>query len=108
VVAIGSATALVMSGGAGAATTVNVTAGKPSELEFQLSKRSVAAGRVTFRVRNRGGVKHDFKIAGRKTKLLGKGKSARLTVTLRRGRSRYVCTVPGHADGGMKGVLRVR
>lgn len=93
---------------AGAATSVNVTAGKPSELKFTLSKSSVKAGRVTFRVTNRGSLKHDFRIAGKKTKLISKGKSASLTVTLKRGRSRYVCTVPGHADGGMRGVLTAR
>jgi uncharacterized cupredoxin-like copper-binding protein len=90
---------------AGAATTVNVTAGKPSELDFTLSKQRVKAGRVTFRVTNRGSLKHDFRVAGKKTKLIAKGKSASLTVTLKRGRNRYVCTVPGHAEGGMKGVI---
>jgi uncharacterized cupredoxin-like copper-binding protein len=29
-------------------------------------------------------------------------------VRLRRGTYRYICTVPGHADAGMKGRLRVR
>ncbi len=93
---------------AGAATSVKVTAGKPSELKFTLSKSSVKAGRVTFRVANRGSLKHDFRIAGKKTKLISKGKSASLTVTLKRGRNRYVCTVPGHADGGMRGVVTAR
>ena len=90
---------------AGAATSVNVTAGKPSELQFTLSKKRVKAGRVTFRVTNRGSLKHDFRVAGKKTKLIAKGKSASLTVTLKKGANRYVCTVPGHAEGGMKGVI---
>jgi uncharacterized cupredoxin-like copper-binding protein len=93
---------------ANAATTINVTAGQPEELEYTLSKRSAAAGSVTFRVTNRGTLKHDFKIAGKKTKLIAKQRTAALTVTLRRGRYRYLCTVPGHADGGMRGTLTVR
>ena len=84
--------------------------GKPTELDFTLSKRSAAAGKVTFRIANRGALKHEFKIARRKTKLLASGTSAKLTVTLRRGRYRYMCTVPGHAgrrhEGHAQGALK--
>jgi plastocyanin len=91
------------------ATAVAVTAGKPSEFRFTLSKRAVPKGSVTFRVVNRGTVIHNFKIAGKKTKLIAKGKSATLTVALpKAGKYTFLCTVPGHAAGGMKGVLTVR
>ena len=41
--------------------------------------------------------------------MLQPGKSARLTVTFRKkGRFPYLCTVPGHAAAGMKGVFVVR
>lgn len=90
------------------ATTVSVTAGKPSELRFTLSKKTVPKGSVTFRVTNRGTLSHDFKIAGKKTKLLARGKSTTLTASFpKAGRYRFLCTVPGHAAGGMKGVLTV-
>lgn len=92
-----------------AATTVTVTAGKPSELRFTLSKKTVPVGAVTFKVANRGATQHDFKIAGKKTRLLSAGQSAMLNVTFNRaGRYPYLCTVPGHAAGGMKGTLTVR
>ena len=91
------------------ATNVTVTAGKPSELKFTLSKKSVAKGAVTFKVTNRGALAHDFRIAGKKTKLLRKGQSATLRVVLARaGKFPYLCTVPGHAAGGMKGTLTVK
>ena len=91
------------------ATAVSVTAGKPSEFRFTLSKKTVPKGAVTFRVSNRGTVSHDFKIAGKRTKLIPKGKSATLTVRLpKAGKYRFLCTVPGHAAGGMKGVLTVK
>jgi uncharacterized cupredoxin-like copper-binding protein len=90
-----------------ASTSVSVTAGKPSEYKFTLSKSSVKAGTVTFRVVNKGKIPHDFSIGGKKTKILSPGKSASLTVTLKKGRSAYKCTVPGHAAAGMKGTLRV-
>ncbi|MEY2432543.1 MAG: hypothetical protein QOC92_2268 [Acidimicrobiaceae bacterium] len=87
------------------ATTVNVTA---TEFKFKLSKTKVPVGKVTFKVTNRGKVGHDFKIAGKKTKLLAPGKSATLTVTFSKsGRIAYTCTVAGHAAAGMKGVLAV-
>jgi uncharacterized cupredoxin-like copper-binding protein len=90
-----------------AASSVSVTAGKPSEFHFRLSG-TARHGSVTFRITNRGSVKHDFKIAGRRTSLIGVGKTKSLTVRLKRGRYKYICTVPGHAAAGMKGTLRVR
>jgi uncharacterized cupredoxin-like copper-binding protein len=92
-----------------AATTDTVTAGKPSELKFTLSKRTVPKGTVTFKVTNRGTMRHDFKIAGKKTPLLASGKNATLKVVFRRAaKYPYLCTVPGHAAAGMKGTLTVR
>jgi plastocyanin len=88
------------------ATTVRVTA---RDFSYSLSKRTVSAGTVTFRLTNRGDQRHDFKIAGRKTAVIRSGGTATLRVRLRAGRRyRYICTVPGHEDAGMKGTLRVR
>jgi uncharacterized cupredoxin-like copper-binding protein len=98
--------ALALAIPAGAASTVSVTAGKPTEYKFTLAK-SVKAGKVTFKVTNKGKIPHDFSIAGKKTALLKPGKSATLTVTLKKGSSAYKCTVPGHAQAGMKGTLKV-
>jgi uncharacterized cupredoxin-like copper-binding protein len=85
------------------ATTVTV---KATEFKFTLSKKSAPHGKVTFKVTNKGHVSHDFKIAGKKTKLLSPGKSATLTVTLKKGKFSYICTVPGHAAAGMKGSFK--
>ena len=69
----------------------------------------MTAGKTTFRVVNRGQASHDFKIAGKRTKLIPKGKSAILAVKIpKAGKYRFLCTVPGHAAGGMKGVLTVK
>ena len=76
-----------------AATTVKVTA---KEFSFKLSRKSAPHGKVSFKVTNKGSLKHDFKIAGKKTKLLGHNKSATLDVTLKKGKKyTYICTVPG-------------
>ena len=90
------------------ASSVTVTAGKPSELKFTLSKTSVPAGVVTFKVTNKGTSTHDFKIAGKKSATLRPGKSAVLAVTLKKGKAAYLCTLPGHAAAGMKGTLTVK
>lgn len=90
-----------------ATTTINVTA--LDTLKFKLSKTSAPAGKVIFKVKNGGHLSHDFKIAGKKTALLSGGKSATLTVTLKKGKSYpYLCTVPGHAAAGMKGVFKAK
>jgi uncharacterized cupredoxin-like copper-binding protein len=86
-------------------TKVKVTA---TEFKFKLSRTTVPVGAVVFQVVNRGKIKHDFKIAGKKTPLIGPGKSATLRVVFhKKGRYAYLCTVPGHARLGMKGVLGV-
>jgi len=101
-------------------TTVNVIAGKPSELAFKLSTKKVAAaGKVIFKVTNQGRLPHTFEICaspkggaanackGKVTPSIAAGKSAILTVTLAKGTFEYLCTIPGHAAAGMKGVIGV-
>jgi uncharacterized cupredoxin-like copper-binding protein len=102
-------------------TTVTVTAGKPGPFSFTLSTKTVKSGIIVFKVTNKGtGLSHDFRLcsgrnkplanscAGRTTKMLSPGQSdtLRVTVTLK-GTYEYLCTVPGHAAGGMKGVIKV-
>jgi|SRR5690242_17582313 len=89
-------------------SSVNVTAGKPSEFHFTLSKKTVAKGTVNFLVINKGALPHDFKIFGHKTKLLSPGQAQTLKVTfLKAGKYPYLCTVTGHAAAGMKGTFTV-
>jgi uncharacterized cupredoxin-like copper-binding protein len=91
------------------AATIAVTAGKPAELRFTLSKKTVRRGTVTFKVKNGGQLQHDFKIAGKKTRVLSAGQSATLKVALKKARKYpYLCTIPGHAQAGMKGTLTVK
>ena len=87
------------------ATAVTVTA---TEFHFKLSRMSVPHGVVTFTIANKGALAHDFKIGGKKTPLIGPGKSAKLSVTLKAGKFPYLCTVAGHAAAGMKGTLVVK
>lgn len=108
-VSLVAAVSAFASAGSSSATSVNVTAGKPVEFRFTLSKKSVPKGAVTFKVTNRGSTSHDFKINGKKTKTLSAGKSASLPVTFKKaGKYAFLCTLPGHAAAGMKGTLTVK
>lgn len=90
-----------------AVVTTNVTVAA-SEFKFKLSRKTVPVGVVVFHVVNKGKIKHDFKIHGRKTPLIKPGKTATLRVVFsKKGSQAYLCTVPGHAAAGMKGVLAV-
>lgn len=86
------------------ATTVTVTM---KEFKFVLSKTKVPHGKVTFKLVNKGSLPHDFKIAGKKSKLIAPKKTGTLVVTLKKGKLAYICTVAGHAAAGMKGKLTV-
>jgi uncharacterized cupredoxin-like copper-binding protein len=90
-----------------AATTIQVSGG---EFFFKLSAKSIAKpGTVTFVFKNVGHVLHDFHISGKTTPLIQPGKTAKLVITFRKaGEFSYLCTVPGHAASGMKGVFTVR
>jgi len=92
---------------AAATTTVQVKGG---EFFFRLSTKSIARpGKVTFVFKNVGHLLHDFKINGKKTPLIGPGKTTRLIVTFKKkAKYSYLCTVPGHAAAGMRGTFTVR
>jgi uncharacterized cupredoxin-like copper-binding protein len=92
----------------GEATASRVVIVKMTEFRFVLTPKTVGHGRITFKVVNKGKLMHDFKIAGKKTKLVKPGQKATLTVTLKKGHYPYRCTVDSHAKFGMKGVLTVK
>jgi uncharacterized cupredoxin-like copper-binding protein len=101
-------------------TTVKVTISSANEFAFKLSAKSVKHGSVTFKISNGGVLPHDFKLcssnkggtanacAGKVTPLISGGAAGTLTVNIAKaGKYEYMCTVPGHAAQGMKGVLTV-
>jgi uncharacterized cupredoxin-like copper-binding protein len=104
-----------------AGTTVKVTISSSNEFKFTLSTSKVKHGTVTFMVTNNGLLPHDFKVcssnkgsvaantcAGKGTAQITPPQSAKLTVNLSKpGKYEYLCTFPGHAQQGMKGILTV-
>ena len=86
------------------------------EYDLTLSRSTVAAGRVTIQLLNRGEDDHDLRLRrithGSGTPvarwaLTKPGDVSDLTVRLSRGRYRLWCSLPGHRELGMRATLRV-
>ena len=93
--------------GGQAAQTVRVT---ETDYRIALATRP-RPGLVTFVIRNNSGHSHDFRFRGsgitRKTPLIAPGKTARLSVRLKRG-ERYEIWCAPHEDKGMRATFVAR
>ena len=88
-----------------ATKTVTVTA---VDYKFTLSATKAKPGKVTFKIANKGETAHDFKIGGKTSSLISPGGHTSITVTFKKaGKYQYLCTVPGHAALGMKGMFTI-
>ena len=76
---------------------------KEVEYKITLSTHKVQHGVVTFVVKNAGRIAHNLTIqqGGKHTANIGPGKTAKLTVTLKKGAYTLYCSVPGHRQLGM-------
>jgi uncharacterized cupredoxin-like copper-binding protein len=115
-----SPSALARSASKTLGSNVTVTAGQPAEFHFAVSPSSVKHGLIVFKIANKGKLPHDFKLCSKASSSLGNsctgrtsgpispGQSKTLRVSvLRKGTYEYLCTIPGHAAAGMKGILKV-
>jgi uncharacterized cupredoxin-like copper-binding protein len=101
---------------------VAIVAGPPNEFTFQPNQVTVQAGQpVTITLVNKGKLDHDLFIEALGVKLppmgknpkdhpmLAPSKSVTLTFTpAKKGTFEFICTVPGHKEAGMKGVIVVK
>ena len=116
-----AATALLATAGTGVAakaTTVNVTMASPTEFTMKPSVTSVKAGKVTFKVTNKGKMTHEMVViktnaapgkipvkngvaseagAVGETGDVAAGKTKTFTVTLKKGKYQLICNIPGHS-----------
>jgi uncharacterized cupredoxin-like copper-binding protein len=77
------------------------------EYAFGFSVKSGKAGKITFKLVDKGKLAHDIRVAGHTSSLVQPGKTGTLVVTLKKGKYAYKCTLPGHAALGMKGTFTV-
>jgi plastocyanin len=87
-------------------------AASPTQLAFDTTKLTSKPGKVTIDFNNPSALEHDVAIEqnGKQiavSELIAKGKTS-VSVDLTPGTYTYLCTVPGHAEAGMEGTLRVR
>jgi uncharacterized cupredoxin-like copper-binding protein len=80
-------------------------------LKFDKTVLEAKAGKVTIVLKNNSPLEHNVAIRGNGVQVLGpvvkKGGTSTVTATLAPGRYEFYCSVPGHAEGGMKGTLTV-
>jgi uncharacterized cupredoxin-like copper-binding protein len=75
---------------------------------FTAGKATAPAGSVVFVMKNPSDVPHNIALEGGTAgPVVGKGQESEFTENVKPGKYTYLCTVPGHAEGGMKGELTV-
>src|SRR5262249_47494726 len=93
-----------------AATTVTLKS-KATALAFNTKTLHAVHGKVTIKMTNVAPIKHGIAVEGhgvdKDGKIVGKGKTSTVTVTLKKGTYTFYCPVPGHKAAGMKGKLIV-
>jgi uncharacterized cupredoxin-like copper-binding protein len=121
---------IALSAAASGGRTVTALEGKPTEFALRPVPATVAGGRVTFRVPNKGKITHELVVIrtntapGRlptdakglasekgavgETGDIAAGTTKSVTLALKPGRYALICNLPGHYKGGMYAGLRVR
>ena len=84
-----------------------------SALAFASSKATAPPGPLDILSVNESSTPHNIAIKDASGKLVEGnvvtgGGTSKLTASLKPGKYEFLCTVPGHEEGGMKGVLTVR
>jgi uncharacterized cupredoxin-like copper-binding protein len=99
--------------GGGGGSTVKFEADPGGELAYTTKTATAKAGEVTIDFKNPQALTHDVAIedsSGKEvgaTELIASG-STSTTVDLKPGKYHFFCTVPGHREAGMEGVLTVK
>ncbi len=99
-------TALAFTAPAGASTKTSTVKAVETDFKIALSAKSFKPGNYVFVAENKGQTTHALEITGpglhdKTTKLLSPGQSAKLKVTLKKGKYDVFCPVPGHKALGM-------
>lgn len=79
-------------------------------LAFEPSQLSAPAGEITVELTSEPGVNHTFvieELGDREVVEAGPGETASGTVELEPGTYTFYCSVPGHREAGMEGILTV-
>jgi uncharacterized cupredoxin-like copper-binding protein len=95
----------------GKATTLHIEANPSGALQFNKKTLTAPTGKVTIVMANPSPLQHDVAIQGNGVNVTGNivstGGTSTVTANLKPGTYTFLCTVDGHADAGMKGMLTV-
>jgi len=88
---------------------LQIDADESGALAFTASTATAPPGRIEFVMENPSPIQHNIALEGDgEGDVVGTGGTSRFEATLKPGKYVYVCTVPGHAEGGMKGDVTVK
>ncbi len=92
--------------------TLDIDAFPNGDLKFIPVAAQAPPGKVVVKSVNKASIGHNIAVEGNGVNQAGPvvsgGKTSEITVTLKRGTYKFLCTVPGHAAAGMTGVLTVK
>lgn len=98
-------------------TALKISADARNRLAFTRKALTARAGRITIAMKNPSSLSHNVAVrkgVGSKSRIIARGKIVKkggvstVSVTLKKGKYRFACTVRGHEAAGMWGILTVR
>jgi mono/diheme cytochrome c family protein len=88
---------------------LQIDADETGALAFTADTATAPPGRIEFVMDNPSPIDHNIALEGDgEGDVVGNGGTSRFEANLKPGKYTYVCTVPGHAEGGMTGELTVK
>ena len=89
---------------------LEIPADPTGALAFEYGKAEAPAGELTLSMPNPASIPHNIAIEDPEEvgEVVNEGGTSTITVNLKPGEYTYLCTVPGHAEGGMTGTLTVK
>lgn len=87
---------------------LSIPADAGGQLAFASSNATAPAGPLTIEMPNESGVPHNIAIRGKGVGNVVENGVSKFSATFEPGTYTYVCTVPGHEQGGMVGKLTVK
>jgi uncharacterized cupredoxin-like copper-binding protein len=87
---------------------LQIDADETGALAFTASTATAPPGRIEFVMDNPSPIDHNIALEGDgEGDVVGNGGTSRFEANLKPGKYKFLCTVPGHAEGGMEGELTV-
>ena len=89
---------------------LEIPADESGALAFQFGKAEAPAGQVELSMPNPASIPHNIALEDppEEGEVVNQGGTSTISVRLQAGEYTYLCTVPGHAEGGMVGTLTVK